>query len=402
MAKLPPAKKVSNGVSIYRVKNSPFWIARVWDRRKRKYKTRSTKETSVLEAKAVAQELAISIFKAQPVVDTEYRFAAFAKKFLHRSRIQAKAKELNGNYVKTMHWAVTNEDWGLYEYFKEEDVRELRTHHWQQYLMWVEKKRAGLSASTKNTLTATFRNVLKIAQEEGVIGNLPQTSRVKMKDNPRPFFRFHPLVSKDDDAYQKLLRTAKAMADDDVVVRGTLVTLELYDLIIFVVHSFVRPTTSELYALTHGDVIVAEDDPRRLVLTINNGKTGYRASNTMEAAVSVYDRICTRYPEAPSGAHLFFPQYTNRNTTRDVVRRQFSELLKRANLEVDPNTGKKFSLYSLRHTAICMRIVNSKGKVNIYNLATTAGTSVDQIERFYAKYLPAARELALNLQSFGE
>ena len=84
--------------------------------------------------------------------------------------------------------------------------------------MWVETKRAGLASSTKNTLTATFRNVLKIAQEEGVIGNLPQTSRSKIKDNPRPFFRFHPLVPKDDDAYQKLLRTAKTMADEEVVV----------------------------------------------------------------------------------------------------------------------------------------------------------------------------------------
>lgn len=173
MARLPSAKKVSTGVSIYRVKNSPFWIARVWDRKKKKYKTRSTKETTVLEAKKIAQELAISIFKAEPVVETEFKFFTYAKKFVNRSRIQAQAKELNPNYVKTMHWAVTNQDWGLYEYFKDEDVRELRTHHWQQYLLWVEKRRAELSASTKNTLTATFRNVMKVAQEEGVIGNLP-------------------------------------------------------------------------------------------------------------------------------------------------------------------------------------------------------------------------------------
>jgi hypothetical protein len=29
-------------------------------------------------------------------------------------------------------------------------------------------------------------------------------------------------------------------------------------------------------------------------------------------------------------------------------------------------------------------------------------TSVDQIERFYAKHLPLSREMAKNLQSFGE
>ena len=55
----------------------------------------------------------------------------------------------------------------------------------------------------------------------------------------------------------------------------------------------------------------------------------------------------------------------------------------------------------LVHTAICMRIILSHGKVNIFNLAKNAGTSVEQIERFYAKHLPLSREMAKNLQSFG-
>ena len=42
-----------------------------------------------------------------------------------------------------------------------------------------------------------------------------------------------------------------------------------------------------------------------------------------------------------------------------------------------------------------------EGKVNIFNLAKNAGTSVEQIERFYAKHLPLSREMAKNLQSFG-
>jgi hypothetical protein len=42
-----------------------------------------------------------------------------------------------------------------------------------------------------------------------------------------------------------------------------------------------------------------------------------------------------------------------------------------------------------------------KGQVDIFNLAKNAGTSVDQIERFYARNLPLSREMAINLQSFG-
>ena len=65
-------------------------------------------------------------------------------------------------------------------------------------------------------------------------------------------------------------------------------------------------------------------------------------------------------------------------------------------------TDSDRSIYSLRHTAICMRIILSHGKVNIFNLAKNAGTSVEQIERFYARHLPLSREMAKNLQSFGE
>jgi hypothetical protein len=48
-----------------------------------------------------------------------------------------------------------------------------------------------------------------------------------------------------------------------------------------------------------------------------------------------------------------------------------------------------------------MRIILSGGQVNIFNLAKNAGTSVDQIERFYARNLPLSKEMARNLQSLG-
>ena len=82
--------------------------------------------------------------------------------------------------------------------------------------------------------------------------------------------------------------------------------------------------------------------------------------------------------------------------------RQFNLLLDTTGLKHDAVTDTDRSLDSLHHTAICMRIILSHGKVNIFNLAKNAGTSVDQIERFYAKHLPLSREMAKNLQSFGE
>ncbi len=175
----------------------------------------------------------------------------------------------------------------------------------------------------------------------------------------------------------------------------------LYDLILFCVHSFVRPTTTELYALKHNDIAV-ETDPKRLLVTVRNGKTGYRVANTMSGAVSAYERIRKRYPDAAGEDYLFLPDYPNRATASRIFQRQFNLLMERTGLKHDPITDTERSVYSLRHTAICMRIILSHGKVNIFNLAKNAGTSVEQIERFYAKHLPLSREMAKNLQSFGE
>lgn len=401
MSETPKAIKLYKGLSIYRVKNSPNWMVRAWDRKRKRYLVKSTGQSSSILAKEAAQELAIAMLKSEVPVEVEYTFKHFAQKLLRKSKLQASNGERSAQYVKTMHWAIVNADWGLLEYFEDHDIRTIRTHHWNEYLNWLNGKRSDLAPSTKNTLSATFRNVMKIAQEEGVIGDAPQTPRSKLRDNPRPFFRFQPLVSKKEDAYQKLLKAAKEMAEKEVVIRGVPVTEELYDLILFTVHSFVRPISTELYALTHGDVLVA-DDPRRLVLTIRNGKTGYRASNTMPGAVSVYERICARSPDRTLQTPLFLPGYGNRQTAGKIIQRQFGALLTRAGLETDPFNGKAHTLYSLRHTAICMRIINSEGKVNIFNLAKNAGTSVDQIERFYARFLPLSKEMARNLQSFGE
>jgi|LauGreDrversion2_3_1035106.scaffolds.fasta_scaffold09816_1 hypothetical protein len=401
MSKAPSAIRLYQGLSIYRVENSTKWYVRVWDRKRKKYIVKSTGEDSAVKAKALAQELALSLLKAEKPVEKEFTFFNFALKLLHRSRLQQTSGDRSKGYVKALHWAIQNEDWGLLRFFGEKDVRQIRTQTYQEYMADLAKRRPEMTASTRNTLMATLRNVLKIARDEGVIDAVPETPRSRVKDNPRPFFRFHPLVAKDDDNYQKLLRQVKEMADQRIEVRGIVITDELYDLVLFLTHSFVRPITSELYAIKHSDITIA-NDPRRLIVTVRDGKTGYRSANTMEAAVSVYQRIKNRYPNAQPDDYLFFPDYKNRITVANIVQRQFRQVLKDGNIQIDEPTGKTHTLYSLRHTAICMRIINSEGRVNIFNLAKNAGTSVDQIERFYARFLPLSKEMARNLQSFGD
>ena len=87
-------------------------------------------------------------------------------------------------------------------------MRELKTGDYQLFLDGLAKRRPDLSASTRNMLMATFRNVLKTARDDGVIDDVPDTPRPKQKDNPRPFFWFAPLVPKEADEYKALLKGA--------------------------------------------------------------------------------------------------------------------------------------------------------------------------------------------------
>ena len=391
--------KIRRGLAIYQTHASPYYFARILDAKTRKYIVRSTKETSRITARETAEELALTLL-SRVKVRVEHNFDHYADKMLKRSALEITRGNKNIRYTKDASAIIYNAEWGLQKFFRGLDVREIKTRDYQSYVDDVLKKRPDIAASTINSAAATLRNILKVARDDGVIDDIPSTPRRKSHDNPRPFFRFAPLMSKESDQYKLLLDKAKQLAKEKHLVRGIPITDELHDLILFVVHSFIRPTSTELYALKHADITIAQD-PKRLILTIRNGKTGHRISNTMEAAVSVYERITKRYPKnsAPTD-YLFLPQYSNRGTASGIINRQFNEVLAQGNLKHDPFTKSDHTLYSLRHTAICMRLVLSGGKVNIYNLAKNAGTSVEQIERFYAKNLPLSAELARNLQSF--
>jgi hypothetical protein len=151
----------------------------------------------------------------------------------------------------------------------------------------------------------------------------------------------------------------------------------------------------------HNDITIA-DEPKRLLVTVRNGKTSMRIANTMEGAVAPYNRLCQRYPDAKGKDYIFLPHCENRTTAARVFARQFNALLEETGLKMDAALQSQRTIYSLRHTAICMRIILSQGRVNIFNRAKNAGTCVNQIERFYARHLPLLAKMAKTQQSFGE
>jgi hypothetical protein len=390
------------GLAIYKVNASPYYRVRVWVPSQKRRLVKTTKTTDRVEAISIAEEYLNTLGSRGFLneVPQNRTFESFADKLVLNEKARGERGEISRRLWKVTRFYLNHKTWGVLNQFAKIDVKDIQTKHYHQYLDWVQQQDSTLSAGTLNYIAIVFRKVMKVALKEGVIDILPATPRIKRKDNPRSFFRFHPLVDKQHDEYKLLLDTAKQMAVEKVRLREMIITDELRDFVLFMTHSFLRPSESEIYAITHRDIAIA-DNPKRLIITIRRGKTGQRITNTMPAAVSVYNRIKSRHKGFTDDDFLFLPTYKNRGSAKAIIQRQFNALLDRCHLKQDRYNNSVHTVYSLRHTAICMRIILSQGKVNIFNLAKNAGTSVDQIERFYARHLPLSREMAINLQTFG-
>ena len=67
----------------------------------------------------------------------------------------------------------------------------------------------------------------------------------------------------------------------------------------------------------------------------------------------------------------------------EILGRLFREILAQSHIE--EKTGKNITLYSLRHTAIMMRLII--GRVDSLALARNARTSQQMVDKFYASHL---------------
>ncbi|WP_320203936.1 hypothetical protein [Agrobacterium rosae] len=98
---------------------------------------------------------------------------------------------------------------------------------------------------------------------------------------------------------------------------------------------------------------------------------------------------CGDYCESITGAVHPFERPVKRNdpTPTDLVfpqdHQQFNKVLAACDLKTD-REGNRRSAYSLRHTYICVRLLEG---VDIYQIAKNCRTSVEMIEKHYAVHL---------------
>ena len=373
---------IRKGLSIYKTGQSPYWKVRLRDSSEGRYVTRTTKETSRIEAREAAEEFAASFARkansdiAQKTVTS---FGYYADQML---RMQKSKRTTHDSDRKLLY----RQKDGIIRHFGDYDVSKITTRMIREYLLELDGTREKpLAESTRAKHIIIIRKVLTLAVEDGLIKQLPAMPKQKTKDAPRNAFT--------PEQYKQFMKVGANCARLKETVRGVQITGHHVRMFRFLVHSFLRPTKGELFGLKHKDITV-ESDPAHLVMTVRGGKTGKRVSVTMSLCVLVYKGMLNP-GDIDKEAYVWMPEYSNRDTAINTARRIFNYILEKAGLA---DSEHKLSPYSLRHYALQARIRGSNGKVNIHTLASNAGTSVDQLERFYLKGMAPTKGMIKNLQ----
>lgn len=243
----------------------------------------------------------------------------------------------------------------------------------------------GLTPSTLKKHVVLIHKVLREAVKDGTLSAVPIMPTISREDRPRPWFR--------DADYRTLLKTCRELAQEGHTGRDyrtrnrfhqeNMGYGEVYDFIVFMVHTFLRP--SEWKELRHRHIRVEDEKGANphLVITVPNAKVNWRDSVSMPVAVGVYRRMQKRHGEPDD--FLFFNAIKDRDYAQRRMGEMFKEVIAKAKLEKDAY-GQEHSTYSLRHTALSFRLL--KGDAIAMNvLAANARTSVDMLERFYVSHL---------------
>ncbi len=93
----------------------------------------------------------------------------------------------------------------------------------------------------------------------------------------------------------------------------------------------------------------------------------------------LFQRLVERY--SPEPADRLFPANN---------KKQFNRILAEQDLKFDRD-GNRRTAYSLRHTYICLRLLEG---ADIYQIAQNCRTSVEMIEKYYAAHIKTALDTA--------
>jgi integrase len=246
------------------------------------------------------------------------------------------------------------------------------------------------STSTLHDEVGTLRMVLKTAVRHGWLSTLPDLSapyESETKIIHRPWFS--------PEEYKLLYEASRENARNPGQPQYKWNAEQLHDLILFMGNTGLRP--DETGHIQHRDVTIAIDHAtgERILEIEVRGKRGVGYCKSMPGAVRPYERLLNR-PKPTRGKQkrsrsrknpnpvleVELPQPTDRVFPRRHTK-MFNELLEKKNLKYDRD-GKPRTAYSLRHTYICLRLMEG---ADIYQVAKNCRTSVEMIEKHYAAHI---------------
>ena len=250
-------------------------------------------------------------------------------------------------------------------------VQEYRIHRREKSM---EERGKPPSRSTMHKEIVTLRQTLKTAIRHGWLQYLPDLSepyKTSGKVSHRAWFS--------PDEYKQLYEATRHRAQNPLKANRRWECEQLHDFVLFMANTGLRP--DEAWRLEYRDVTIVEDEATgETILEIQvRGKRGVGYCKSMTGAVRPFERLLERNKPQPSD--LLFPKRHN------MI---FNAILKEENLKFD-REGTARTFYSLRHTYICLRLMEG---ADIYQIAKNCRTSVEMIENYYASHISTTLDAA--------
>ena len=362
---------------IFKIPASPFWWCRYYTQKKilkRSSKTEDKRE-AVSFAKKFYEEILLRERNLLPL-NKSASFERCAEELLAEQQQLIDQGERNDKLNMHDRQKLRKD---VLPFFGGFNVKDITYKHLNAYVAKLHER--NLSASTIKNHLNFIHKILNLALREGLIENAPPMPKVKMKDSPRGWF------SKDE--YEELRATIKKLIAAKTVVRAHPITDEMRHLVTFMVNTFLRP--SDLRNLRHRNIQVIKGQHTYLKIQTDSSKTTNSPIVSMQAAVGIYKDLLDFQKNAnrpvSKDDYVFFPHLPNRDFALQTMRRQFDVILDTCDMKRAPS-GEPRTLYSLRHTAIMFRLTMGES-IDLLTLARNARTSVEMIDRFYAKPLQA-------------